>query len=215
MPNVLILGYSGEGKTDRRFLGPIIQRTFEELLLKAEGLIDCLEPEWLGVAKSKEIATTAANAGANKLMLYCAHVDEDRKGYAETFRLQLEPALSILKRGADPYPPIIPVFPKEETESWMLADTDTLRRTLNTEMTDADLRLYGSPENYTDPKKKLSEVIRIVNAEPSRYTPIELSELYAPIGADCSLETLRRLASFQRFEEAARAGLVEIGYLRV
>lgn len=214
MPNVLIFGFSGEGDTDRRFLGPLLQRTFEDLLLEADGLIDCFPPNWLGVAKSKEIAVTAVKAGENKLMLYCTHVDEDGDGYATTHQNQLQPSLTILEAGTASYPPIIPVFPKEETESWMLADTDTLKNTMNTKLTNAQLGLHGNPENYTDPKQKLIEVIRIVNAEKDRYLPIQIGELYDPLGNDVSLAILGNLASYQRFREAARAGLVDVGYLQ-
>lgn len=214
MPNVLILGYSGEGDTDRRFLGPLIQRTFEGLLFHGNGQIDCLPPVWLGRAKSKDIARAALDAGKDKLMLYCVHVDEDGKGHPETVALQLQPALEILEAGTGTHPPIIPVIPREETESWLLADTGALRRTLNTQLTDGQLSLPGNPENYTDPKQKLIDVVRIVNAEPARYTKVNIGELYAPMGADCSLTELRKLASFNRFEAAARAGLLEIGYLQ-
>jgi hypothetical protein len=215
MPNILILGYSGEGDTDRRFLGPLIQRTFEDLLFTASGQIDCLPPVWLGEAKSKDIAKAALEAGKDKLMLYCAHVDEDGKGHQRTVELQLKPALDLLEVGGGNYPPVIPIMPKEETESWLLADTDTLRGTLNTQLTASQLGLQGNPESYTDPKQKLIDVIRIVNAEPARYIKVEKGTLYAPMGADCSLAELRKLASFSRFEAAARAGLVEIGYLQV
>ena len=84
MPNVLIIGFTGEGDTDRRFLGPIIQRTFTDLLLEARGQVDCLTPLWLGVGKGEAIAEKIKEAKSFGPMLICVHIDQDRAGRAET-----------------------------------------------------------------------------------------------------------------------------------
>ena len=213
MPNVLIVGLSGEGDTDRRFFTPIVQRTFTDLLTSGPGQVDCLDPFWVGVAKGADIAEAALRSGREYHLLFCCHADQDRNGYAQTETNQLLAARTILANQTEAYPPLIPILPKEETESWMLCDGDALRRVTFSTQSNADLGLHGNPERYADPKAKLREVLEVINAEPRRYYDVELGPLYEELGTEVSLEQLRGLGSFRRFEAAARAGLVEVGYL--
>ncbi|MGB3547343.1 MAG: hypothetical protein WBA17_10230 [Saprospiraceae bacterium] len=96
----------------------------------------------------------------------------------------------------------------------MLADVDALRRELATQLTAAELGLHGNPENLTDPKEKLKEVIRLVNDKEKHYRERQIGELYAALGADMSLASLENLKSYRRFRDFAKEGLIAIGNLQ-
>lgn len=214
MPNILLTEFTGEGDTDRRFLGPIIERTLERLLLESDGQIDCYPPNWRGVAKGLQIAEHAKSGSQNDLTLYCAHVDEDRNGHVKTMEYQIAPAIKQLADEGCAHLPIVPVVPKEETEAWMLADVEALRQSLGTTLTAAQLELHGNPERYADPKQKLRQVIAIANQGKGSHLQVEINELYDILGVDASLDVLQGLESYVRFKSAARNGLVAIGYLQ-
>ncbi|MFK8164077.1 MAG: DUF4276 family protein [Lewinella sp.] len=213
MPNVLLSAYSGEGPTDKAFLGILIKRVLDRLLLDSPQMIEVLPPVWYGVAKGLEIASVAIKANEDGIQLYFPHSDTDGEAFDNAFANRIQPALDELEGKAVTRPLIVPVLISRETEAWMLADIDLLLEELGGKLDRRDLQLSSNPESYANPKEKLDEVIRLANAGQRRRRGIHKADLYEPLASSISLEQLDGLASFQKFVAATRRALVAVGYL--
>ena len=215
MPNVLLSAYSGEGSTDRRFLGPIIRHTLEELVLEGTGQIEVLAPFWLQVAKQKdEIIAAAHRAQSEGYQILCIHTDADRRGVEGAYTQSLLPALTILRADPSVTLRIVPLIPERTTEAWMLADFPTLCGQLEIDLSQNDLNIAGDPEGFANPKEKLRTAVRIANEGKGAHLQTSVEDLYEALGKDVDLLSLGRLPSYQRFRRDLRKALVEVGYVR-
>ncbi len=210
----LLTAYSGEGATDRAFLGNIIFRTLERLVLESDHHIDIEIPTWYGIAKGLTIASVALKAGKNGMQLLFAHADTDSKDYDKAFAERFKPAMDQLAAQSEYCPIVVPVLVMQETEAWMLADIDVLLKELGGRLKKQDLQLSPNPESYANPKKQLDIIIRKANANQRRDFGIKKANLYLPLSNNISLKKLDRLLSYQKFVTATRVALVQIGYLR-
>ena len=214
MSNVLLSAYSGEGSTDERFLGPIIRRTLEELVLDATGQIEVLAPVWLQVAKEEaDIIATAHRAQSEGYQILCLHTDADRRGIDGAYTQSLLPALTILRADPTITLQIVPLVPERTTEAWVLADLPALRSQLLSDLSPNDLNLTGSPEGFANPKEKLRAAVRTVNEGKGAHLQTRVEDLYAALGEGVDLLSLGRLPSYQRFRQGLREALVAIGYV--
>jgi len=213
MPNVLLSAYSGEGPTDKAFLGILIKRVLDRFLLDSPQMIEVLPPVWYGVAKGMEIALVAIKAGKDGIQLYFPHSDTDYEDYSTAFNNRIKPALDELDNEAVTRPVVVPVLISRETEAWMLADVDLLLEELGGKLKRRDIQLSSYPESYADPKAKLEEVVRMANAGQRRRRGIRKADLYEPLANGVSLERLDELASFQKLLVATRRALVTVGFL--
>ena len=217
MPNILLSAYAGEGETDGRFFGPLIERTVADILQNdSDQQIDVYEPEWLGTAKGADqmvaVYQTAHQHGAYLLIL---HADTDGRDSAQAKDEKVKPALDrIADLKLDSPPVVVPLLPVQETEAWMLADRDVLREVLGTQLSDQELNLYGDPERYADPKGKLNEALRVVKEGKGPHLRVDISSLYNRLGQVIPLESLNRLPSYQRFRADLVEALQQIGYLK-
>lgn len=214
MPNVLLSAFTGEGDTDRRFLGPLIRRTLEELLWESPQQIDVYEPEWLGVAKSTEIVAASRRAAAHGHRLLVVHADADSNNLQLAHQQRIQPALDELVSLGIAAPIVVPLIPVHEVEAWMLADVDILITELATRLTAQKLGLHGDPERYADPKAKLAEAVRLANVGRGAHLHSTVGDLYAPLGEAVALPTLvNTCPSYGVFSDALRTALGEIGFL--
>lgn len=213
MPNVLLSAYSGEGPTDKAFLGILIKRVLDRLLLDSPQMIEVLPLVWYGVAKGLEIASVAIKAKEDGIQLYFPHSDTDGEVFDAALTNRIQPALNEMREKGITQPLVVPVLISRETEAWMLADVDLLLEELGGKLNRRDLQLSPNPENYADPKAKLDEVIRLANVGQRRRRGIRKADLYEPLASGISLERLDALASFKKFITATRRALVAVGYL--
>jgi len=214
MPNILQSAYGGEGPTDERFLGPIIDRTLEELLLEAKGQIEVFAPVWLQSVKGKQdvvqIVKDAQNAGFH---IVCLHADADRRSYNQALSESFGPAFAELSADSSITIQIVPIIPERTIESWMLADQIVFRNELLTDKSMNDLGLSGNPEKFANPKAKIQEAIRIANLNRGAHLHVPIHDLYELIGENIELSVLANLTSYSRFRENMRKALVNLNFL--
>ena len=101
-------------------------------------------------------------------------------------------------------------------ESWMLEDKDLLKNEIGTTKTDNELGINRSPESITDPKAVIEEAIRIARQEITRRRRKELriSDLYLPVGQKVSIDKLKELPSYRRFQEDIRQAYRELHLMK-
>ena len=95
------------------------------------------------------------------------------------------------------------LIPITETESWLFADKNLLKRVIGTEKSDSDLNITGNPETFTDPKTRIAEAIRIGRSEyPKKIrNQLSIADLYSPIGESLDINTLNNFESYNKFRE--------------
>ena len=85
----------------------------------------------------------------------------------------------------------------------MLADHDAIREIFGTNMTAQSLGLCDRTilvERYTNPKNKLNEMIRRINANrPRRRQQIDLNTRYEPLARLINLNILSNVPSYRQF----------------
>ncbi len=219
MSNIITIGYTTEGATDVRFLQNIIQRTFEEVSFECRGEIEVWEPQYLPTHKeafAQEIALAAQSAKKMGLMVLCVHTDADADTDQNAFENRINPALNEIELcGNNCCQHIIPIVPVQMTEAWMLADIQTLKEEIETTKSDRDLGLTRAPERIAQPKDVLKNALReAFSAMPRRRKrPLELVDLYQPLGQKIDLNLLEKLESYQKFKTAVRTAFQALSYL--
>ena len=159
------------------------------------------------------IVERVQQAHLNGLMIFVVHADADAADGDQALNERIKPAISTVQKLGIDNLPIVPLIPIQETEAWLLADRETLKKALKTKLNDQELDLHGDVERYADPKAKLQDVVRRANEGRGTHMQIELSTLYDTLGESCRFEVLDRLASYQRFKASLQEGLQQIGYL--
>ena len=138
----------------------------------------------------------------------CVHTDADNITKDNTYNNKINPAKqNLFSLNQDKYCTLLtPLVPIQMTESWMLADTELLKKEIGTTMSNSELGLNKEPEKITDPKNVISEAIRISRQESTKRKRRNLSidELYQSIGAKIELDKLDKLQSFRDFKEEIR-----------
>ena len=221
MTRQLIIGFVTEGTTDTRFLGSIIQRSFEHIAFECKGQIEILpiqhlikEPGIEFIESVKSCAKKALNIG---VMVLCVHVDADYKNDSIVFRHKFDPIFSEIE-----YWPqaiycnnIIAVVPVQMTESWMLSDTTLFKDEIGTNRSEIELGIHKNPETYKDPKEIIKEAIRISRQDETkrRRRNLKIHELYSSIGQKIDLTALENLKSYQKFSNSIRSVYEKLNYL--
>lgn len=215
MPRYLYPAFTGEGDTDRRFLSQVIARTFQELLFESRQQIDSVPPLWLGRATGRDkIFAAAKTANDYTLELYCVHADADRLTHDEALHQRISPGINRYNEARPETLVFVPVIPMRMIEAWMLADTSLLKTLIRTDLSDSDLGWTGSPEGKANPKETIIEGIRIAGRTKTNQFHGDINDLYGEVGEKIDLQALSLLPSYQKFKEAARAALVQLGYLQ-
>ncbi len=155
----LFLGYIGEGTTDNRFISEIINKTFAELAYECHGDMNIEDVRCLNKRESKftDLVLAAAKESFDfGLSVLCVHADADHKSARETYQHKISPMMQALDNCSDSKhcKNIVVIIPITETESWMLADKELLKKRINaTSKSDNDLEINKSPEEFTDRKQ--------------------------------------------------------------
>lgn len=191
----LRVGLYAEGPSDYDFLLPLLDRLLPSL---AASLFPgtCEVAESLGIdaprpaqgERAERIAAAIADRW-EECTLFVIHAD-GAGDPTSARRSCIDPGIEAARRA---YPDIVmvPCIPVRETEAWMLVDADVFRTLLGG---GAQPALPAEPERETDPKLMLG---RILKEGGMRRKP---ERLYRLFGEEVSLEALRTLPAFLRFE---------------
>ncbi len=123
--NILQIGFTTEGSTDERFLGRIIERTFEYELMKSDLDIEMYQPVHLYDKADKfsekiERITTKYHW----FHVICVHCDADARSLEKVTKLKITPAFNKAQNNPEACRNLVAVIPVQMTEAWMLADID-------------------------------------------------------------------------------------------
>jgi len=211
-PKVLI-GFFSEGNTDVRFFESIVERTFINISYECNKDFD-IELFPIKIDKTNlsfvEQVSKSSETGLQKfgITTLCVHTDADSPTKDTAYNGRINPAkqhLSTLNQ--DEYCTLLtPLVPVQMTESWMLADTELLKKEIGTTKSVNELGLNKEPEKIADPKNVITEAIRISRQELTKRKRRNLSidDLYQSIGSKIGLEKLDKLQSFRDFKEEIR-----------
>ncbi|MDD4993051.1 MAG: DUF4276 family protein [Paludibacter sp.] len=209
MARQIFIGLMREGSTDQLFLKSVIERTFDDIRFECNTDIDIFEIEEIKTSSGStfiEKVLEASSLGFNSfgMMILCIHSDADNKKLEDTYRNRIKPAMDVLatKDENNFCKIVVAVIPIQETEAWMLADKELLKREIGTEKSDNELQINRHPEVIANPKECIETAIRIAREgyTKKRRKDLTISELYLPIGQALDLEKLEVLSSYQDFK---------------
>ena len=219
----LFIGLIAEGTTDIRFLKSVIEKSIQELSWQCDNQVEIfpvreIVAEGDGFVEKMLAASECAwqNYGISAL---CIHADSDARTIDSVMLNKFDPFISALKSMPEEEycKHIIPTIPIQMIESWMLADKELLKRLINAkDMSDADLGLDRAPESYADPKSAIDNAIRRAMSEQpkKKRNQIGIADLYEILGNRLSLERLRTIPSFAKFEENVIIVFKNMGLMR-
>ena len=223
MSQTIIVGYTTEGSTDRRFLESIIERTFAYVGFECRKQIEIVAPVTFikrgnGDTFPDQIIECASDAHENGIMVFCVHVDADAPNRNKVMESKIVPlmlAVEKLTTVNTHCKNIVLVIPVRMTEAWMLADKQLLKDEIGTDLADADLEIDGAPERHANPKEVIEKAIRIARATVAlrRRRDLLIGELYQPIGQKLSIESLLRIPSYIEFTNSVRDAYRTLNYL--
>ncbi|MEM6261448.1 MAG: DUF4276 family protein [Bacteroidota bacterium] len=219
MSNILTIGLLSEGKTDDRFLLPIIQRTCEEIAFECASEIEIYPPVSInksGGSFPTQVKNATLKADKDGLMVLFVHADADASTNRDVLQYKIQPAFKAAKAlGVNNCKCFVAVIPIYMTEAWMLADFELLREELGTSLLKSELGLQRSPESLTNPKEALINAIAITqhNKPKRRRNQLTISDLYRPVGQGTEISKLRELSSYRHFEEGLRQAFRDLNYL--
>jgi hypothetical protein len=214
------IGLFREGNTDTRLLTSIIKRTFDSVSFECGNVIVISYIQTIEV-KQRKFVDAMTNAAKKCIEQYginilCVHTDADYSTDEIAMRHKIEPALNkIYSMKGNSCKFIVPIIPVQMSEAWMLADKSLLKQCIVTTKSDHELGIDKAPESITDPKQVIEEAIRIARKglTKRRRKNFNIGELYEPVGENISLESLRQLPSFCKFEDNVRNAFRELKYL--
>ena len=216
----LLIGLYTEGTTDIRFLGSVIKRSFEAINYECQVDMEIFDIQNIKVNKSSfaEDVINASRRGIDDfgITILCVHADADNGNDTNVYNNKINPALSKIKNTTENLcDVIVPVVPVQMIESWMLADKELFKKEIGTDKTDNDLGIYKNPELYADPKEVIKNAIRIANQERGKRhrNELNISDLYLPIGQSVSIDKLRQIPSYCKFQDNVREALKKLNYL--
>jgi hypothetical protein len=217
----IFVGLIAEGKTDGRFLEPIIEKVLTEIAFESMGQIDISIKIFFPEKGDNfiDFVSNASKMGHQELgiSMLIIHADADDKNADATYDHKIKPALSFLSmQSEDTHCKFVAALvPIQEVESWMLADKQILIKQIGTKKSEVELNINGHPESFTDPKSRIEEAIRIGRADlPKKLrNALQISDLYSFLGQSIQIEKLRVFDSFKDFESNVRRVLVDLNYL--
>lgn len=213
MPTFLTIAYLTEGPTDQRFLAPVIQRTFDQLVREANFSIDV--EALIYICKSTVAAATSFKELIEGYDIVCIHVDADKQPLKEVNDTRYIPVVDALNTVASKTK-FVPVIPVRMTEAWMLADETLLKEELQTSKSYSELGISKEIEAIADPKKIIVKAIKIADQSRTKKqrNQLVIGNLYEPFGQEVNLTQLERFPSYQKFKEAARQALIQANLLQ-
>ncbi|HEY1349858.1 MAG TPA: DUF4276 family protein [Ktedonobacteraceae bacterium] len=127
--SVLMLAFYGEGRSDREFLPPLIQRTSDAILAHyAQSVVEIWD---IRIIEKKRGDLGTCILQASKEVGEChallVHSDADRLGYWEAREDRFTPGQTLVHNYSGwSCQNLLPVIPVREKEAWMLADFEAL-----------------------------------------------------------------------------------------
>lgn len=219
MSKQIIIGLITEGPTDIRFLESIVRRTFEDIAFECTQDIDI----FVHTLKTPKIGSfieytkNASNDGIESygIMTLAVHTDADRDTYEERINNKIIPAQNALNELNNDYCKLLtPIIPVRMIEAWMLADKELLKTEIGTTKSDSDLGINRDPETIANPKHAIEEAIRMaMDHLPKRRRKLSIAELYAIIGDTISIQELKKLDSYRKFQDAVRNTYRVLNYM--
>ena len=174
------LALYAEGRTDDRFLGPVLRRLCEEVCAASPHLVEFNDEVLIlpDVAKLKQarrderiIGAALQAKGAWSLLFVHADADGDA---SKARHERVQPALDKLRAAFDRSCQGIAVIPVQTIEAWMLCDGDALRKVFGTTLNDKALGLPSSSsalERLADPKQYLEAAFKASHPGGHRKRP--------------------------------------------
>lgn len=219
----LFIGLIAEGTTDYRFLKPIIEKAFADIAFQCKGQIDIGEVTEIkdcdkGNSFSDYVLNASQKAQTLGITILVVHTDADDTSAVNAYKNKIEPAKLLLEQQSPNThcTNLVALVPIRETESWMLADKNALIKSIgNTQKSETDLKINGTPETFNDPKAKIEEAIRIGRAEmPKKLrNALDISGLYEYLGQKINPDNLKTFKSYKDFEENIKAVLIQLNLL--
>jgi len=219
MRNILQIGFTTEGSTDLRFLGNIIQKTFETIALECRSEIEVYPPVYLkkeGVGFTNQIINLAKKF--SYFHVICVHCDADSPSIENRMQHNIIPTITEINNiDGVLCKNLVAVIPVQMTEAWMMADFELLKEKMSTVKSNNELQLpirTNLIENLANPKESIINALKIAQiSQPRRRNKLTISNLYSPISQELTIEKLRNLHSFKIFEENVRNAMKQINYL--
>ena len=214
-----------EGRTDFKFLAPLLGRVLEEAAMTIEGMVDIgdLVPVLSGTGQinpgahtnQKDEVTAAFSMGHVSAEILFVHADAS--GDIESCRKNhVEPVERALKdKSLEPL--VCGVLPDREIEAWMLADTDSLAWLWSTGVDlSRSVLPPGRVGEISDPKQKLWELAESVDTGRGRRRPVRrrggrVDQAYDNLGLEIDLDQLRCVPSFCDMESRLKSLVRQIG----
>jgi hypothetical protein len=205
-----------EGRTDYRFLSPLLRRATEEICLdSARGIVEVQDVQGIDARPAGDRASRIVEAardfwgGACILFIHTDGGGDPDRARTERVTPAARQIEQQLKGGA-----CVPVVPVRELEAWTLTDGDALRDAFGTTLGDDDLGVIERPrdaEKVLDSKKQLRAAFSASVGVPRRRHRLE--DFYTRIGERVRLERIREIPSFSAAEADLRAALRQVGIL--
>ena len=218
MSNILQIAYTTEGTTDKRFLGNIIEKTFESLLFESNMEIEIHPP--VHVTEKGETFKEIIKSVAIKFNFFhviCVHCDSDNPSVDSVLQNKINPAFRLVHNTENACNNLVAIIPVQMTEAWMLVDIDLFLREINTDKSCNELNLpcrASQIERIANPKTRIEEAL--INAQSNisrRRNKLKIAELYTPISQKLSLQKLEQLPSFRVFKNNVKRSLIKLNYL--
>lgn len=212
--NIINSLFWGEGKTDAYFLPTLIARVLQKLTAEC-GASDCeiYEPYVVKPSKEKFAEQVAEIATKAKGYTFCfIHTDADDINTQEVSKNKVEPARQLLQRleKNKHCEDVIFIIPVTKIENWLLADVETLREVIGTDLDAAALGLnigIQQIEQRMGAKTLLQTAVRI--AAEARNGNVDINDVFQASANSIELSRLYLLSSFRNFVAELRMALVK------
>jgi hypothetical protein len=217
--NILQIGFTTEGSTDERFLGRIIERTFEHELMKSDLEIEMYQPVHLDEKAdtfNKKIERIATKY--SWFHVICVHCDADAPTSENVMQHKILPALEQVQQNSEACRNLVTIIPVQMTEAWMLADIDLFIKEISSSKSCDELELPCKArliESIADPKARIENALRIDRQKLTRRrTKLRIADIYTPLGQKIPIEALNALPSFNAFKANVTKSLINLNYIQ-
>jgi len=217
----IFAGLFTEGTTDVRFLEAVVAKTIERVAFNCTSEFDIelfpIQIEKTGLDYISQVLA-ASKKGIDEfgMIMLCVQADADSETLEDTYQNKVIPALKKLEEQDETVycKTMVAIVPIQETESWMLADKELLKKMIGTNKTDAELGINRQPESIANPKELIEFVIRTARQEITkrRRRDLTISELYFPMGQAIELDKLDSLPSYQDFMKNVKEAFRKLNY---
>ncbi len=222
MIHQLFAGLFTEGTTDIRFLESIVKNTIEQVAFNCTGQFEIevipIKFDKSGSNFNSQILKASEQGNANYgISILCVQADADSFSLKSTYENKIKPVLSLIQEQSDEKycKTIVAIVPIQETESWLLADKELLKRKIGTDLSDNELDINRPPESIARPKEVIENALRKVQQSKTKRQRRNqtIADLYLPVGQEIELGKLELLASYQDFKNNVINAFRKLNYL--